>query len=97
MGSTASIIQWVVLLVVFFGIMYFMSIRPQKQYEEKKKSMISALKVGDSIKTNSGFYGVVLGIEGDVVIVEFGNDKHCRIPMDINCIEEVDQPEEAEA
>ena len=35
-------------------------------------------------------------IENDVVIVEFGNDRHCRIPMDINCIEEVDQPDTEE-
>lgn len=92
--NTMDLITWVIILVVFFGVMYFMSIRPQKKYEEEKKKMIAALKVGDSIKTSSGFYGVVLGIEEDVVIVEFGNDRHCRIPMDINSIEEVDKADE---
>ncbi|MDO4169843.1 MAG: preprotein translocase subunit YajC [Lachnospiraceae bacterium] len=87
----------IIILVVFFAMMYFMTIRPQKKYEEEKKKMIAALKIGDSIKTSSGFYGIVLGIENDVVIVEFGNDRHCRIPMDINAIEEVDKAEEEEA
>lgn len=96
MGATAQIIQMMLILVVFFVVMYFMSIRPQKKYEEKQRAMREALKVGDSIKTTNGFYGVVLGIENDVVIVEFGNDRHCRIPMDINCIEEVDQPDTEE-
>lgn len=86
-----GVLYWIVIFVVFFGIMYFMSIRPQRKYEEEKRQMREGLKIGDSIKTNSGFYGIVLGIEGDVVVVEFGNDKHCRIPMDIKCIEEVDR------
>ena len=90
----SQLVQTILMLVVFAVLMYFMAIRPQKKYEEKKKAMLASLTVGDSIKTSSGFYGVVLGIENDVVIVEFGNDKHCRIPMDIKCIEEVDRPEE---
>ena len=57
------------------------------------------IQMGDSVRIDSGLYNieaVVLGIENDVVIVEFGNDRHCRIPMDINCIEEVDQPDTEE-
>lgn len=93
---TGQMIEWIILMVAFVAIFYFMTIRPQKKYEQRKNEMKAGLKTGDSIKTSSGFYGVVLGIEGDVVIVEFGNDKHCRIPMDINAIEEVDKPEETQ-
>ena len=89
----SAMMQTVMALVVCAVLMYFMAIRPQKKYDEKKRQLISSLAVGDSIKTSSGFYGVILGIEGDVVIVEFGNDKHCRIPMDVNCSEEVDKPQ----
>ena len=55
MGATAQIIQMILILVVFFVVMYFMSIRPQKKYEEKQRAMREALKVGDSIKTTNGF------------------------------------------
>ena len=89
----SAMMQTVMALVVCAVRMYFMAIRPQKKYKKKKRQLISSLAVGDSIKTSSGVYGVILGIEGDVVIVEFGNDKHCRIPMDVNCIEEVDKPQ----
>jgi preprotein translocase subunit YajC len=94
---SSPMMQTVMALIVCAVLMYFMAIRPQKKYDEKKKQIRNSLAIGDSIKTSSGFYGVILGIEGDVVVVEFGNDKHCRIPMDINCIEEVDKPEVEEA
>ena len=92
MGNLATILM----IVVCIALIYFMTIRPQRKAEEEMKAMQSSLKAGDSIKTSSGFYGTILGIEDDVVIVEFGNDRHCRIPMDINNIVEVDRPEEEE-
>ena len=38
-----------------------------------------------------GFYGVILDITDDVVIVEFGNNKNCRIPMKKEAIAEVEK------
>lgn len=89
-----DLITTIVMMIVFIAIIYFMMLRPQRKAEEAKKELLATLKIGDSVKTSSGFYGTILGIEGDVVIVEFGNDRHCRIPMDINFIEDVDRPEE---
>ena len=50
--------------------------------------------VGDTVKTTSGFYGVVIDITDDMVIVEFGNNKNCRIPMDKAAITDVEKSEE---
>ena len=49
----------------------------------------------DSILTTSGFYGVVIDMTDEVVIVEFGSNKNCRIPMQKSAIVEVDKAEEA--
>ena len=57
--------------------------------------MLSALEVGDSVLTSSGFYGVVIDITDDTVIVEFGNNKNCRIPMHKKAIAEVEKPDAA--
>ena len=54
-----------------------------------------SVKPGDNIMTTGGFYGVVLDVVEDTVIVEFGNNKNCRIPMHTNAIAEVEK-EEAE-
>ena len=73
---------WVVALLAIYGVvLYFLSIRPQKKQEMKMQAMLDALEVGDSIETTSGLFGVVIDISGDILIVEFGGDRHCRIPM----------------
>ncbi len=42
--------------------------------------------------TSSGFYGVVIDIMDEVVIVEFGNNKNRRIPMKKSAIIEIEKP-----
>lgn len=95
-GATAGLgggmIIWIVVLFVF---MYFFMIRPQKKETEKKNSMMSSLEVGDTVLTTSGFYGTVIDIDEDTIIVEFGSNKNCRIPMQKSAVSEVEKPEEA--
>lgn len=37
--------------------------------------MLSEVAVGDTVLTTSGFYGTIIDIVDDTVIVEFGNNK----------------------
>ena len=74
--------------------MYFMMIRPQKKEQKRTQTMLNSMEVGDSVVTTSGFYGVVIDMTDEVVIVEFGNNKNCRIPMQRAAIVEVDKGEE---
>ncbi len=78
-------------VVIIGGMMYFMAIRPQKKEQKRLKAMLSELNVGDSVVTTSGFYGVVIDITDDDVIVEFGSNKNCRIPMKKSAIAEVEK------
>ena len=91
-GSMSFMIFW---LILIFVLMYFMMIRPQKKEQQKKNSMLAELAVGDTILTTSGFYGTVIDIADDTVIVEFGSNKNCRIPMQKAAISAVEKPEEA--
>ena len=84
-------IVMVVYLVLIFGFFYLFMIRPQKKEQKKKATMLSALEVGDCVLTSSGFYGIVIDITDDTVIVEFGNNKNCRIPMQKNAIAQVEK------
>ena len=90
--STGMLIMW---LVIMFGMMYFLMIRPQKKEQKKLQAMLNDLAVGDAVITTSGFYGVVIDITDDDVIVEFANNKNCRIPMRKTAITEVEKPETA--
>ena len=67
----------------------------QKKKEKQHQALVNAVAVGDSILTTSGFYGVVIDMTDEVVIVEFGSNKNCRIPMQKSAIVEVDKAEEA--
>ena len=78
--------------VVFLGaLMYFMAIRPQKKQQKKMNELIASMAIGDYVLTTSGFYGTIIDITDDTVIVEFGNNKNCRIPMQKSAITQVEK------
>ena len=91
-GTMGSLLLW---MVVLFGMIYFMMIRPQQKETKRKKSMLSELMIGDTVLTTSGFYGTIIDVSEDTVIIEFGNNKNCRIPMQRSAIAVVEKPEEA--
>ena len=94
-AGASSMIGMILWLVITFGIMYFIMIRPQKKEQKKKELMLSEVAVGDTVITISGFYGTIIDIVDDTVIVEFGNNKNCRIPMQKAAISEVEKATEA--
>ena len=83
----------VLYLVIIFAFIYFMMIRPQKKEQKKMAAMMASLEIGDSVLTNSGFYGVIIDITDDTVIVEFGSNKNCRIPMQKTAIAQIEKAE----
>ena len=89
----SSLIPMVVMLAVFGLVFYFMLIRPQANQEKKQKALLASLEIGDSVVTTAGFYGVIIDmVEGqDIIIVEFGNNKNCRIPMKKSSVVEVEK------
>ncbi|MBO5998880.1 MAG: preprotein translocase subunit YajC [Lachnospiraceae bacterium] len=82
-------------IIVIVGVFYFFLIRPQRNEQKKKDALLSTLAIGDSVLTSSGFYGTVIDMEDDTVIVEFGNNKNCRIPMQKAAIIQVEKPQDA--
>ena len=90
-SSGGGMLLLLVYVVVIGGAMYFFAIRPQKKEQIRLNAMLSELEVGDSVVTTSGFYGVVIDITDEDVIVEFGSNKNCRIPMKKAAISEVEK------
>ena len=87
-GGGLVMVAYLVLIVAFF---YFFVMRPQKKEQKKMAAMLSTLAVGDTALTTSGFYGVIIDITDDDVIVEFGNNKNCRIPMQKSAISQIEK------
>lgn len=82
-------------IVVICAVMWFLLVRPQKKEQKRLDTMLASLAVGDSVVTTSGFYGVVIDLTDEDVIVEFGSNKNCRIPMKKSAIAEVEKAEES--
>ena len=91
-SSTMVMVIYLVVIVAFF---YFFFIRPQNKEKKQKDALLASVAVGDSVLTTAGFYGVIVDMNDDTVIVEFGNNKNCRIPMQKAAIVQVEKPEDA--
>ena len=89
-GSLWTFLPIYALIILAF---WFFAIRPQKKQQKEHDAVLSSVAVGDSVLTSSGFYGVVIDMaeDQDVIIVEFGSNKNCRIPMKKDSIVEVEK------
>ena len=95
-GGLTGAVPMIIMVVVWIAVMYLLLFKPQKKQAAQQEQMMQSLKVGDSIMTTSGFYGTIIGIpDEDTVIVEFGNNKNCRIPMQKAAIADLEKAEDS--
>ena len=92
-SAGGGIALMVIYIVIIGAAMYFFAIRPQKKEKQRQQQLLNSVAVGDTILTSSGFYGVIIDMTDDTVIVEFGNNKNCRIPMQKAAIVQVEKAE----
>ena len=60
----------IIMMVVLFGLMYFMMIRPQMKRQKEHRALIAALAKGDEVVTNGGLAGRVEEVGDTFVTVE---------------------------
>jgi preprotein translocase subunit YajC len=76
-GGGAGMLIW---MVVIFGVMYFMMIRPQKKKQKEEQAMRDNLQIGDEITTIGGIIGKIVTVKDDSLIIETGADRnHMKI------------------
>ena len=90
-GGTMGLMLTFVIYAVIFGAMWFFLMRPQKKERKRVAAMLAALEIGDCVLTTGGMIGIIIDITDDTVIVEFGNNKNCRIPMEKSAISRVEK------
>ena len=73
-GSPASSqgggIESMLLIVLMFGVLYFLMIRPQMKRAKEHKAMIEALQKGDEVISGGGILGRVSKISDNYVTLE---------------------------
>ncbi|MBR6477328.1 MAG: preprotein translocase subunit YajC [Lachnospiraceae bacterium] len=96
-GATDAVSAWgsfgsiIIIYGLFFLALWFFIFRPQSKERKRIAGMLANMEVGDCVLTTSGFYGIIIDITDDTVIVEFGNNKNCRIPMDKSAISKIEK------
>ena len=94
-----GLLEMLLPLVLIFGAMYFIMIRPQRKKDKKVKAMLNNLKVTDRVTTIGGIHGTIVSIKDDNVTLHVGKD---NVPLvmarwAIRSIEEETLENDAEA
>jgi preprotein translocase subunit YajC len=66
-------------LAAMFGVVYFLMIRPQQKKMKEQQALISSLKHGDEVLTQSGILGKITGITDKVVTVEVADNVRVKM------------------
>jgi preprotein translocase subunit YajC len=61
---------FLIVIVVLFGLFYFVMIRPQRNKQRQVQQMQSQIGPGQRIRTTAGMYATVTAIDGDDVTLE---------------------------
>jgi preprotein translocase subunit YajC len=68
----------IIWILVFFGIFYFLAVRPQRKQRQSHNEMVAMLKKGDEIVTIGGLFGVVRRLGDDWVELEVSKGTRVR-------------------
>ena len=73
-GGLLGTIFPLLMLVVMFVAMYFLTIRPQKKAEKEANDMRNNLEIGDEITTVGGIIGRIVSIKEETCVIETSRD-----------------------
>lgn len=90
-AGAGSYLSMFLMIAGMIAVMYFFVIRPQKKEQKRMMEMMKSMEVGDTVETINGFYGVIIDLTEEDVVVEFGSNKNCRIPMRKSAIARVEK------
>jgi preprotein translocase subunit YajC len=71
--------QFLIMMVILFGLMYFMIIRPQSKRAKEHRAMVEAIAKGDEIVTNGGTLGRVLKVGEQFLTVEIATGVEVKV------------------
>ncbi len=77
-GAT-SIWTMLIFVVLLFGLMYFVMIRPQRKRQKEHQRLIEELKRGDRVVTAGGIYGAIESISEDSIIIKVESGATMRV------------------
>lgn len=71
--------QFIIMMVLIFGVMYFLMIRPQQKRQKELNNFRNSLEKGTKIITAGGIYGIVKEIKETSIMIEVDNNVTLRM------------------
>ena len=79
-GGAGSAVASFLPLILIFGIMYILLIRPQQKKAKDLKAMVEAVRRGDQVLTAGGIIGKVVNVGDDNVLeIEIAEDVKVKV------------------
>ena len=72
-------LQFIVLMAVMFGAMYFLIIRPQQKRQKEHQAMLGKLAAGDEVVTSGGILGRIVEIGDNFVTLEIADNVRIKV------------------
>jgi preprotein translocase subunit YajC len=73
--------QPILMMLVMFGIFYFILIRPQVKKQKDHQAMLTRLGKGDEVITRGGLIGKITGVSDDgIMVLELQEKVRVRVP-----------------
>ena len=66
-------------LILIFGVMYFLLLRPQRKRQKEAVRLQSSLNEGDEVVLNSGIYGFISAVEDNYVWLDIAEKVEIRV------------------
>lgn len=78
-GGGGSAMMTFLPLILLFGVMYFLMIRPQQKKQKEHQAMLNAIQKGDRVQTNGGLMGTVTGVDQTEITVEIAPQVRVKV------------------
>ena len=73
----------VLFVLLMFGTLYYMLLRPRHKREKAGRELVRSLQAGDEVVTKTGIHGAVAEVEDDVVWLEVAPYVEFKISRDV--------------
>jgi len=74
-----SSIYMIVFVLLFIGVLYFLTIRPQRQRQKEHQELMAQLRKGDKVITVAGIYGQIESVDEDSIVLKVESGATIRV------------------
>jgi preprotein translocase subunit YajC len=72
------------MILIIFGIFYFLLVRPQMKRQKEHNKMIESVKKGDRVVTTGGIHGTIVGVKDDIAVLKIADE--VKVEVSKSCV-----------